>query len=659
MTLKSGPGLGLLVNAAPGEGHYNELTRLLRGLDALIQPNVISRVATVPTSGMADGDRYLLTEAPNAGAIARYSTDLASPAWEYYSPRNGWYVWSIADQKGYRYKGSAAAWGEESTGGAGEALGTAAPASGALNLADATKSIWDINLTGNVTTITLPSNIPVPLGISLMFTQDSTGGRTVTWPSSVTWQSGVAPAVNVMPGARTIVSLLTIDGGSTWLGFYDFQGGTLGRALNEAPIVSTVSSGTLAIGAVASNTIQVTGTTTITAFDTAPSGAKRMLRFSDALTLTYDATKLILPGQANITTVAGDVAEFVSLGGGNWICFNYQRASLAGAKGDLALTKADVGLANVDNVSVNRYGLGTTAPTVDDLNNLTASQFFNGVSGVLNAPATPPISGVNVTYSATGALQLSASLLDNRFFWRSKAGGTWSGYKEAAPTTSPTFTGTLTHNGASVVLNPSTSANANMEIGYTGGAASTPYQDWHSGATAVDYDYRMIASGGTGAAGGGMMTFRGAQLYVDNPLMTVTGEIRSTGINSYRQAAANYGTFWRNDNSNLYLMVTASGDPNGTFNALRPFSLSLATGLVTMGNGLSVTGQLTSNSGIVASQINSNGPVRVGQYTLSTLPSASAYSGYEIDVTDASGGAKRCRSNGTNWLILNTTTPVS
>ena len=53
------------------------------------------------------------------------------------------------------------------------------------------------------------------------------------------------------------------------------------------------------------------------------------------------------------------------------------------------------------------------------------------------------------------------------------------------------------------------------------------------------------------------------------------------------------------------------------------------------------------------------GPVRVGQYTLATLPSAASFNTYEIDVTDASGGPKRCRSNGTNWLILNTSTVVS
>ena len=54
-----------------------------------------------------------------------------------------------------------------------------------------------------------------------------------------------------------------------------------------------------------------------------------------------------------------------------------------------------------------------------------------------------------------------------------------------------------------------------------------------------------------------------------------------------------------------------------------------------------------------------SGPIRTGQYTLASLPSASAWTGYEIDVTDAAGGAKRCRSDGTNWKILNTTTTVS
>jgi hypothetical protein len=52
-------------------------------------------------------------------------------------------------------------------------------------------------------------------------------------------------------------------------------------------------------------------------------------------------------------------------------------------------------------------------------------------------------------------------------------------------------------------------------------------------------------------------------------------------------------------------------------------------------------------------------PNRVAQYTLTTLPSAATYNGYEIDVTNATGGSKRCRSSGTVWQILNTTTTVS
>ena len=53
------------------------------------------------------------------------------------------------------------------------------------------------------------------------------------------------------------------------------------------------------------------------------------------------------------------------------------------------------------------------------------------------------------------------------------------------------------------------------------------------------------------------------------------------------------------------------------------------------------------------------GVFRPGQFTLTTLPNAALYSGGEIDVTNATGGSKRCRSNATVWQILNTTTTVS
>lgn len=120
-----------------------------------------------------------------------------------------------------------------------------------------------------------------------------------------------------------------------------FTGGTLSSALNEAPVVTIASASTVNIGAAAANTISVSGTTTITAFDSIASGAKRVVVFQGILTLTHNSTSLILPTAANITTAAGDVAEFVSLGSGNWRCTGYMRASgqpLAGGGGGGGLT---------------------------------------------------------------------------------------------------------------------------------------------------------------------------------------------------------------------------------------------------------------------------------------------------------------------------------
>lgn len=82
--------------------------------------------------------------------------------------------------------------------------------------------------------------------------------------------------------------------------------------------------------------LDITGTTTITSFGTVDEGQQYTLRFVSALTLTHNATSLILPGAANITTAAGDVAVMMSLGSGNWRCIDYQRAS--GLPGDVTQT---------------------------------------------------------------------------------------------------------------------------------------------------------------------------------------------------------------------------------------------------------------------------------------------------------------------------------
>lgn len=99
----------------------------------------------------------------------------------------------------------------------------------------------------------------------------------------------------------------------------------LSSKIDEAKGADIASASTTNIGAATGNYINITGTTTITAFDTAQAGTRRILNFNSALTLTYNAVSLILPTSANITTAGGDTATFVSLGSGNWVCVQYQR----------------------------------------------------------------------------------------------------------------------------------------------------------------------------------------------------------------------------------------------------------------------------------------------------------------------------------------------
>lgn len=87
------------------------------------------------------------------------------------------------------------------------------------------------------------------------------------------------------------------------------------------------SGATTDIGAAAGRFVHVTGTSTITSLGTKAAGVVREVVFDGALTLTYNATSLILPGSDNIVTAAGDTAVFVSEGGGNWRCLVYQRAA--------------------------------------------------------------------------------------------------------------------------------------------------------------------------------------------------------------------------------------------------------------------------------------------------------------------------------------------
>jgi len=136
--------------------------------------------------------------------------------------------------------------------------------------------------------------------------------------------------------------------GSAWVqvAVSAFTGGNLTSALNEAKGTNIPSAATTDIGAADGNLIHITGTTTITALGTAQAGSRREVVFDGVLTLTHNAISLILPTGANITTAAGDCAEFISEGSGNWRCTSYSRAdgtSLGGGPGSVTSVNGNTG----------------------------------------------------------------------------------------------------------------------------------------------------------------------------------------------------------------------------------------------------------------------------------------------------------------------------
>lgn len=96
-----GPKLGLMVNGDPGEEHYEPLMAMLRAMDALIQPTVLSHQQDEPPPAAVDGECRIVGPAPGVGSpwegqarkIARFNA--LTGGWEFYTPRPGWIAYSL------------------------------------------------------------------------------------------------------------------------------------------------------------------------------------------------------------------------------------------------------------------------------------------------------------------------------------------------------------------------------------------------------------------------------------------------------------------------------------------------------------------------------------------------------------------------------------
>ena len=203
-----------------------------------------------------------------------------------------------------------------------------------------------------------------------------------------------------MSGANIDITSLTgvTLGGTTVLGNY-----------SEA-VVTIASAATTDIGTAASNVVTITGTATITSLGVAPAGTRKQIRFAGIMTLTHSASVFSLPTQGNIITAVDDVAEVRSLGAGNWLCTEYNRANGQ----PLAV------------VSVAQGGTGATTAAIARANLLAV-----GYDTTTGSAAIPSGTTAQRSANATGLLRFNTDIgrpeINNGTSWGSLGGATGGG----------------------------------------------------------------------------------------------------------------------------------------------------------------------------------------------------------------------------------------
>ncbi|NYA43217.1 tail fiber protein [Serratia fonticola] len=71
-------------------------------------------------------------------------------------------------------------------------------------------------------------------------------------------------------------------------------------------------------------------------------------------------------------------------------------------------------------------------------------------------------------------------------------------------------------------------------------------------------------------------------------IVKTSAEIQSTSQNNYRIISGGYGSFWRQDVTGLYLLLTAENDPYGSYSSLRPLRVDIKTGDLTFGESVTI-----------------------------------------------------------------------
>lgn len=188
---------------------------------------------------------------------------------------------------------------------------------------------------------------------------------------------------------------------------------------------------------------------------------------------------------------------------------------------------------------------------------------------------------------------------------------------------------TLVNPIVSGTLYVTNAGNAHIEIGRTDGVASSSLIDFHSGATAVDFDARIIATGGTGSNAGGTLNMQATALqWNGNSLVstssgnqTIAGNKSFTGATSFTAGITIEGTYpqtwykiggagavknwWTYADGDSFLILNDTNGDNTWEGVPWPFQLNTSEGYVygskimTVGSNDTITGTKTFAGGVV------------------------------------------------------------
>jgi hypothetical protein len=298
-----------------------------------------------------------------------------------------------------------------------------------------------------------------------------------------TCNSGASAPTNQLSGVpsagncwiNTSTGAISYYDGTDWLtiGYFNTSlhrwAGIIGGDISSVTAASTTD-----LCSVTPSVMQVSGTTTITSFGSSCGpGQIKVLLFESATPITYNASTLILPTGASITTAAGDVAIASNVGGGSsWQILFYQRATGRSLNPSTGLTS---GSTTISGGSANHV-LTDTGGTMGEASNAIT---LNGVSTALGGTYNPSW----VTKSPTGTSVTSPGSGGKMFGFAGSITPATTGtinfrarFDSTAATASCAYqinygTGTAPTNGA---------ANTGTSGGSTSGFTATNASSWSS-----------------------------------------------------------------------------------------------------------------------------------------------------------------------------------